>query len=447
MTKRLFGTDGIRGAAGVWPLDVSTVTRIGAALVRSPEPGHRIRSVVVGRDTRESSEWIEHALAAGAAAEGAQVTSIGVAPTPVVAFLTASDGFDAGVAISASHNAFEDNGIKLFCTDGLKLDERGEAALTEVVFDTAWTTPTGGSGADVAPELLDGYLQYVRSILPEPTALGPMRLAVDCANGATAVVAPRLFDDLGFETIMTGCKPDGRNINDGCGSTHPERLAQLVDRRECRMGVAFDGDGDRAIFVDGHGRVGDGDQVLFVCAKHLQRGGRLRGGAVVATDMSNIGLKMGLQKLGIELIRCAVGDKYVMETLADRQLALGGEQSGHVIFPDVLTTGDGLVTTLMVLQAMAATGRELGDLAGELTMYPQVTVNVPVRKTTSLENVPDVAAVIAEVERRLVGQEGQLLVRYSGTEPLLRITLQGSDQGDIERWAEEIAEVVRRRLG
>ncbi|SVA02030.1 uncharacterized protein METZ01_LOCUS54884 [marine metagenome] len=447
MTQRLFGTDGIRGAAGKFPLDGPTVIRIGAALMRSLDQNHLEKSVVIGRDTRESSQWIEHALAVGAAAEGARVTSIGVAPTPAVAFLTASGGFDAGVVISASHNPYGDNGIKIFTAGGIKLNEQHETALAKIVRDDSWTTPDAGSAPVVDLELLRLYLQHIRSVLPNPTGLGPMRLAVDCANGATAGVAPRLFGELGFEVITTGCEPNGRNINDGCGSTHPEHLSQFVKARECPMGVALDGDGDRAIFVDGRGHILDGDKVLFVCAKHLQSENRLRGDAVVATEMSNVGLKISLEDLGITLVRCAVGDKYVMETLTEQKLALGGEQSGHIIFPDILPTGDGLLTTLMILQAMTATGRELDSLAEELMVYPQVLVNVRVREKTNLETLPDVAGVIAEVEQRVVEQRGRLFVRYSGTEPVLRIMLEGRDQSRIKHWAEKIAEVVERRLG
>ncbi|HAK54390.1 MAG: phosphoglucosamine mutase [Vicinamibacterales bacterium] len=453
MTDRLFGTDGIRGAAGVPPLDPATVTRIGAALVRASDPAGRPRRIVIGRDTRESGEWIEAALTAGAVAAGARVTRIGVAPTPAVAFLASSSGFDAGVVISASHNPFADNGLKVFGADGRKLDEVREAALEAVVLDDGWTTPSPPpetsaerTPPETASDLLDQYRRHVRSVLPEPAALGPMRLAVDCANGAMAPVAPKLFEELGFDLVSLGCEPDGRNINDGCGSTYPEPLAQFVAAHGCRLGVAFDGDGDRAILVDHRGRVVDGDAVLFICAKHLQRAGRLPDDAIVATVMSNIGLEKGLEALGIGLIRCAVGDKYVMETLVERRLALGGEQSGHVIFSEILTTGDGLITTLMVLQAMAASGRELDALAGELTVYPQVLVNVKVREKVSLDEVPDVARVIDAVEARLAGQ-GRLLVRYSGTEPLLRIMLEGPEQPAIDRMAGEIADSVRRHLG
>ena len=446
MTPRLFGTDGIRGAAGTFPLDPPTVARIGAALVKARPAGAQPPAIIVGRDTRESGGWIEHALAKGATSLGASVTSVGVAPTPAVAYLAASAGFDLGVVVSASHNPYPDNGIKVFGTDGVKFDDCREDELSRVILDESWSVATESLEMTANPALLDRYLDHLRDVLPDPSPLGPMRLAIDCANGATSRVASHLFRGLGFDVQAIGCEPDGRNINDDCGSTYPERLAQIVTTRRCRMGVAFDGDGDRAIFVDAEGRVVDGDAVLFVCARDLQRQGQLRGNAIVATVMSNVGLEIALRALGIDLARCAVGDKYVVELLRARQLALGGEQSGHVIFPDVLSTGDGLLTTLMVLRAMAAGGRGLGELAADLTVYPQVLVNVRVREKADLQSVPAIAATVRDVEARLEGQ-GRLLVRYSGTEPLLRIMLEGRDQDAINAWADEIAAVVRSELG
>jgi phosphoglucosamine mutase len=277
------------------------------------------------------------------------------------------------------------------------------------------------------------------------SGLAGMRIVIDCANGATTSVAPGLFRHLGFEVDAIGCSPDGRNINLRCGSTHPEALAARVVELGARIGVAFDGDGDRAIFVDHRGRIVDGDAVLLLSARRLQAEGRLRGNAVVATVMSNIGLELGLKQLGIELVRCPVGDKYVMEEMQKRGLALGGEQSGHVIFADYLFTGDGLCTALNVLRAMATTGRELADLAAELVIFPQVLLNVRVREKVDLQSAPEVAAIMREVEARLAGQ-GRLLVRYSGTEPLLRVMIEGQDQTEITRWAEAIVAQVRARL-
>ncbi len=445
MSDRLFGTDGVRGKAGEPPLDVQTIRRLGAALVRAFGHGARPLSVLVGRDTRESGAWIERELAHGARTEGAVVTSAGVISTPAVAFLTRHEGFDAGVVISASHNPFQDNGIKVFSGAGEKFTERLERQVEAIVADSSWEVPSSQATEVPVRDLAGSYLAHAKRALPDAARLGAVRIAVDCANGATAGLAPRLFRDLGFDVTAIGCSPDGRNINLACGSTAPGPLAEVVRAGGCRLGVAFDGDGDRAIFVDHRGRIVDGDAVMLLCAKHMQSGGRLRGDAVVATVMSNIGLEIALRQLGIGLVRCPVGDKYVMEELIARDLALGGEQSGHIIFPDFLFTGDGLVTALSVLEAMAASGRELADLAADLTTYPQVLVNVRVSRRADLREVPSVAAALARVEARL-GSEGRLLVRYSGTEPLLRIMLEGKDQRVIEALAQEIADRVREHL-
>ena len=445
MPERIFGTDGVRGRAGAPPLDVRTVRRVGAALVRAFATSARPLSLLVGRDTRESGGWIERELAHGARSEGASVTSAGIIPTPAVAFLTKHEGFDAGVVISASHNPFEDNGIKVFSGAGLKFTESVEREVEAIVADWSWEVPGGDAAPVPVTDLTAPYLAHARQALPDAARLGRLRMGVDCANGATAGVAPRLFADLGFEVVPLACEPDGRNINLSCGSTHPERLARAVCDGRLDVGVAFDGDGDRAIFVDHRGRIVDGDAVMLMCAAHWKSTGRLRGNAVVATVMSNIGLEIALSRRGIDLIRCPVGDKYVMEELIGRDLALGGEQSGHIIFSDYLFTGDGLVTALSVLQTMATTGKSLSELAADLTTYPQVLLNVRVPRRVDLGTVPEVAAAMASVETRL-GDQGRLLVRYSGTEPLLRIMLEGQDQEQIRAWAEEIAAEVRARL-
>lgn len=446
MAERLFGTDGVRGKAGAYPLDARTLRRLGAALVRAlgtSPPGRPLR-LLVGRDTRESGEWIERELAHGARSQGAHLSSVGVLSTPGVAYLTGTLPFDAGLVISASHNPFDDNGIKVFSHAGEKFTERLEAEVEQIMAGP-WDVAGDVAGDIERVDLADRYLAHVRTVLPDPGRLVPMRVAVDCANGAMSQLAPRLFRDLGLEVVALSCAPDGRNINLDCGSTHPQNLVAAVRQQACHLGVAFDGDGDRAIFVDARGRVVDGDAVMLLCAKQLQATGRLRGNAVVATVMSNIGLEIALREQGIGLVRCAVGDKYVMEEMLARNLALGGEQSGHIIFADYLSTGDGLITALQVLNAMAATGRELADLAGELRTYPQVLLNVRVARKVDLKQVPEVAALVTDVERRL-GDRGRLLVRYSGTEPLLRIMLEGQDPDAIRRWAEEIAAAVRARL-
>jgi phosphoglucosamine mutase len=444
MSSALFGTDGIRGTAGTYPLDVQTVRRVGAALVKAlPHGGAKL---LIGRDTRESGVWIERALAHGARLEGASVHSIGVAPTPAVAYLTGSLDFDAGVVISASHNPYQDNGIKVFSGAGVKYGGQFEQRIESLVADSSWQLPAGDPTEVPHADHLRKYLDHARSVLPNPEKLSAVRIAVDCANGAMTPVAPALFNELGFDVTLIGAEPDGQNINRGVGSTHPEKLAGIVRQGGYRLGVAFDGDGDRAILVDARGRVLDGDHVMLMCAKQMKAEGRLRGNAVVATVMSNIGLELALRKHGIQLVRTKVGDKYVMEEMQKQGLSLGGEQSGHLIFSEHLFTGDGLITALSVLRTIAESGRELADLADDLTTYPQVLLNVRVRERADLDTIPEVASVMRQVEKGL-GANGRLLVRYSGTEPLLRVMLEGQDMAQIDGWAHQIVDAVNKAIG
>ena len=447
MSQKLFGTDGVRGKAGVSPLDHETVARLGAALVRAMRAGHRPLRFLVGRDTRESGEWIERELGRGVHAEGGAITSAGVIPTPAIAYVTRALQFDAGLVISASHNPYEDNGIKVFSGRGEKFTEDLERHVESIVSDESWSVPSDGALPAVdETDVIDAYIAHALLALPNPERLQGLKIAIDTANGATTTVAPALFQRLGFDVTVLGNGPDGRNINLDCGSTHPQHLAALVRDGGYRLGVAFDGDGDRAIFIDHHGNIVDGDAVMLLCARHMQSQGRLNGNAVVATVMSNIGLELALKASGIELVRCPVGDKYVMEEMLKRKIAIGGEQSGHVIFSEHLFTGDGIATALMVLRAIADTGRELADLASELVTYPQVLVNVRVKEKKTLGDVPAIAEAMDRVEGRLAG-EGRLLVRYSGTEPLLRVMIEGRDQQEIQAWAREIADTVREHLG
>ncbi len=444
-TERLFGTDGVRGKAGQYPLDHATVRRLGGAVVRALPHGTTSPRILVGRDTRESGSWIEAELAHGAAAEGATIISAGVVPTPAVAYLTRASGYDLGIVISASHNPFEDNGIKVFSGRGEKFTEDVERHVEAIIADPGWRTADGDPRPLAATQRVEPYLDHLRVVFPEVASLGPFKLAIDCANGATTPVAPQLFMGLGIELVVIADEPDGHNINLRCGSTHPEVLAKTVVERDCDMGVAFDGDGDRAIFVDHRGQVVNGDAVLLMCARQLQREGRLAGNTIVATVMSNIGLEIACRDSGIEMVRTAVGDKYVMEEMLKRGATLGGEQSGHVIFSDYLYTGDGLCTALNVLRTVAMTGRTLSDLASDLTNYPQVLLNVRVRERVDLKTVPAVAEAIARVEERVEGQ-GRILIRYSGTEPLLRVMIEGKNQDEIGAWAQEIVDAVNSHL-
>lgn len=447
---KLFGTDGIRGKAGQAPLEPKTVARVGAAIAKAMSTSaqgiaadHRLR-FVIGRDTRESGTWIEEELARGLGSEGASVVSAGVVPTPAVAYLARTEGFDAGIVISASHNPYEDNGIKVFGGAGTKLTEQLEASVEKLVADRGWSVD-GGAGTIERRDLSAHYVEHLELIMRDAGTLAGSHIVVDCANGATNHIAPALLTEMGFDVQAIGVTPDGRNINLDCGSTHLDGLARTVTQSNARLGVAFDGDGDRALFVDHAGRIVDGDAILLMAAIYLKDRDRLPGDAVVATVMSNIGLEIALRDRGITMLRTQVGDKYVMEEMIKRGIALGGEQSGHIIFSDHLFTGDGLATALNVLRIMADTGKELSELASALVCYPQVLVNVRVREKTDLKTVPQIASTMEKVEQRLAGN-GRLLVRYSGTEPLLRIMLEGKDDGEIKDWANEIAGVVKEHL-
>ena len=442
---KLFGTDGVRGVAGQPPLDETTVMRLGAALVRVLPHQGPVR-ILTGRDTRESGFWIERALARGVRAVGGDLLSAGVVPTPAVAVITRAEDFDAGIVISASHNPYEDNGIKVFSGHGQKFDEGLERQVEALVADPHFVVSSDASAEIESHEVVSAYIQHCRAALPFVGNVSGLRIGLDCANGATTTVAPRLFGDLDLDVHVIGADPDGRNINLGCGSTHLAALQALVRDKQLALGIAFDGDGDRCLMVDEQGTIVDGDAIMLILALHLQRLGGLPKNTVVATVMSNLGLERALERHGIRLLRTAVGDKYVMEEIREHGYALGGEQSGHVIVAEHLFTGDGIVTALSVLRVMAETGKSLMDLASELVTYPQVLVNIRVGRRVPVAEVPAIAAVIDSVERRL-GTDGRLLVRYSGTEPLLRIMLEGRDQQEIEAWAHEIADAAKAALG
>ncbi|MDO8835686.1 MAG: phosphoglucosamine mutase, partial [Vicinamibacterales bacterium] len=334
----------------------------------------------------------------------------------------------------------------VFAGTGAKYSEALEADIEALVADRTWATPSGQAGTVREANLTEAYLEHARAALNGGRPAHATRIAVDCANGATVTVAPRLLAELGFDLLTLGVDPTGRNINLDCGSTHPERLQRAVVEHGCSMGVAFDGDGDRAMFVDADGRLVDGDAVMFICARQMLARGTLRGNTVAATVMSNIGLEIALRAIGVTMLRCPVGDKYVMEEMVRQGLSLGGEQSGHIIFMDTLFTGDGLVTALNVLRVMGETGLSLAELSAGLRTFPQVLVNVRVRERRDWKTVPAVADAVADVEQKLGGR-GRLLIRYSGTEPLMRIMIEGEHHGEINDWARDIAEAVTRELG
>lgn len=445
--KKLFGTDGIRGLAGEFPLDEPTVSVIGASLAsRMAANLGRHPRFVIGRDTRESGRWIEEAFAAGVGAENAACSSAGVITTPGVAYLTREFDFDAGVVISASHNPFEDNGIKIFSPSGKKIDEQTERAI-EADIASSRRSAAGGTPADSdrAAEFSAAYLEH---LLREGNgySLAGIKIVLDCANGAASGLAPELFSRLGCELVVMHAEPDGRNINRDCGSLHLEGLQRRVVAEGADLGIAFDGDADRALFVEENGRIIDGDATLWIMAGYLQDHGRLTGSTVVATVMSNIGLEIALRSRNIELLRTSVGDKHVLDKLIETGTAIGGEQSGHIIFPQISLVGDGMMTALLLLRAMREKGTSLSSAAAGFVPYPQILVNTKVREKRPFEEVDQIAVAARQVEGEL-GDSGRLLLRYSGTENLARVMIEGADQSAIEEQARMLSDVIRRALG
>lgn len=440
----LFGTDGIRGEAGVFPLDAPTVRGVGVALAQIVSKESVPARILIGRDTRRSSEAIESWIAAGIALAGGEPVSAGVLTTPAIAHLTRTMGFAAGVVISASHNACPDNGIKIFSRGGTKLDEALEVAIEEQIARHGPFSDRTPGAVPIVPEVRARYLDFLKSAWPDGLLLPPLKIALDCAHGAAYEAGPELLHALGVDTCTMGVTPDGENINLECGSTHPEALAELVVASGCDLGAAFDGDGDRLILVDHQGRLIDGDAILLMCARRMKGEGRLVGDGVVATVMSNLALEKALAEDGIRLYRTQVGDKYVAEKMNQDGLVLGGEQSGHIIFSELAPTGDGLLTLVQVLRILAAEGKPLAEL-GRLEPFPQVLVNVRVTEKTPLDAVPEMASAIAGAQSRLEDR-GRLLVRYSGTEPLLRIMVEGQELGEIRDVANGLAATARKVL-
>lgn len=443
--KKLFGTDGIRGVAGQPPLDAVTIYAIGVALAHHLGKGPR---VLLGMDTRESRNWIAATLTAGLTAGGATVESAGIITTPAIAFLTHSHGFSAGVVISASHNPWQDNGIKVFGPDGYKLPDATELAIEEEIFRQMEVSPAALEMA--APPAVNeadraDYIRFLLAAVPG-LSLDGKRIVVDCANGAASSVAPQLFADLGGEVAITHASPTGRNINEHCGALHPEEVAAEVTRCGASLGITFDGDADRALFADHRGRVVNGDAVLLLAARDLQARGLLANDTVVATTMSNMGLEAALKRSGIRMLRANVGDKYVLEQMIATGAALGGEQSGHIIFSGRSTTGDGLLTALLVLDMVHRSGKPLADLVADLKVFPQTIVNVKVREKKPLDTIPGVVAAIAVAEKELA-DSGRVVIRYSGTEALARVMIEAESEPLMRHHAETIANAIRAELG
>jgi phosphoglucosamine mutase len=449
---QLFGTDGIRGSAGEYPLDRRTVLLTGRALGQFLRRSHVELRVLLGEDTRESSRWIAEQLAGGLAREGLASVSAGVITTPGLAYLSRINGFSAGVMISASHNSYRDNGIKVFAHSGYKLPDENELEVEENLFRLLESAGDSGAesaaGSRLQPDesLRARYEDFLCALLPKGMDFRGLRIALDCANGAASAIAPELFARLGARVTAIHASPDGRNINLDCGSLHPEHLQARVPAEQADMGIAFDGDADRSLFVTSEGRLVDGDGVLFVAARHMAAQHRLRNRLVVGTVMANLGLEVALERDGIRLLRTPVGDKYVLEEMLRRNSNLGGEQCGHIIFSDDHTTGDGLLTALRLLEIVKAAGRPLHGLVSELSVYPQLLVNVRVREKVPVEQLPEVGAAIRAAEQHF-GTEGRVIVRYSGTERLARVMVEGREPGQVERHAGQIAAAFRSSIG
>jgi phosphoglucosamine mutase len=451
--RKLFGTDGIRAVAGKAPLDPTTIFGVGLALGHSLRKTTARPKILIGRDTRESGPWIAATLAEGLRQAGAEVVSAGVVTTPAVAFLTHTHGFQAGVVISASHNPWEDNGIKLFGADGYKLPDAVELAMEEeILFHASQTQVTDASCFPLLednPDLKKDYIQFLIDCVPELSLAG-LKIVADCANGAAAAIAPELFRQLNAagraETTLLNTAPDGRNINAGCGALHPEQVARETTARGASVGLTFDGDADRCMLADANGKVINGDAILLVAARDLKARGMLTGDLVVATTMSNMGLEAALKRSGIAMLRAPVGDRYVLEEMQKRDAALGGEQSGHILLPHLATTGDGLLTALVVLDMVARSGKSLAELTADLKVFPQVIVNVRVREKKPLEAIPAVAAAIRAAEEELK-DSGRVVIRYSGTEPLARVMIEAESDEAMKRHAEAIAAAIRNELG
>jgi len=449
VARKLFGTDGIRGVAGEYPLDQQTAYTVGAAL------GIRIRQhagttqqppeVVIGMDTRESGSWLAAHVAGGLASQGARARFAGVTATPGVAYLAKTGAFSAGVMISASHNPYQDNGIKILGHSGYKLPDVEEEQLETEIFRLLEKGVRPHGETLVVDEGLDRtYIDHLAATLPTPVS--GLRIVADCANGSVSHLAPDLLSRLGAAVTTIGAAPDGRNINLNCGSLHLDNLRQAVLRESADLGVAYDGDADRALFVSHSGKVVDGDAVLYLVARFLKEHGRLPAPIVVATVMSNLGLELALANRGIQLVRTPVGDKYVLEEMLRLKATLGGEQSGHVIFSEYATTGDGMLTTLRVLEVMEETGFDLDHLIQDLHIFPQLLVNIRISRRKAIEEMPSVISSIQAAEQSF-GKEGRVLVRFSGTEPLARVMVEGRDRQRVEFFANDIAAHLQSELG
>ena len=446
---KLFGTDGIRGVANIHPMTTEMAMQLGrgvAYIFKGPKKRHRI---VIGKDTRLSGYMIENALVAGICSMGVDVLLVGPLPTPGIAFITSSMRADAGIVISASHNPFQDNGIKIFSGDGFKLPDQLEDKIEELILsdkiDSLRPTAAEVGKAFRVDDAVGRYVVYLNNTFPKALALDGMKIVLDCAHGAAYRVAPAVFEELGAEVVALGVDPDGENINSQCGSLYPKVVMQKVKEEGADIGISLDGDADRAIFSDESGSMVDGDRIMAICADDLRKAKRLKRNTLVATVMSNLGLDLAMKERGIKVIHTKVGDRYVVEEMARNGYNLGGEQSGHLIFLDYNTTGDGVLSALQVLAVMKREGKKLSELASIMTPFPQVLLNVRVRHKKDIHQIPEAVSLIEKIKKKLADR-GRILVRPSGTESLIRVMVEGENEKEISAYAEEISECIRQKM-
>ena len=449
-TRKLFGTDGIRGTANSYPMTPEVALALGRAIahVFRDQEGSR-KEILIGKDTRLSGYMFEDALAAGICSMGVNVIQVGPVPTPALAFLTRDMRCNAGVMITASHNAYQDNGIKFFAADGFKLPDSDEIRIERLI-ESGEVAEVGVAPDEIgqAQRIEDArgrYIGYLKNTFPRDQTLKDMRIVIDCANGAGYRVGPTVFRELGAEVFEIGCEPNGRNINEDCGSLYPERTVSKVLELRADIGIALDGDADRVVVIDERGEIFDGDLLMWLCARDMHARGRLANDTVVATVMSNLGLEVALSSIGVELERTSVGDRYVVEAMRKGGHNLGGEQSGHILFLDDSTTGDGIMSALQVLALMARSGKQLSDLRDGFERFPQVTVNIAVSEKRPLEELPSFLSAVRDVEEELA-DAGRVLVRYSGTELKARVMVEGRDEKRVQMLADGLAKTLEQAL-
>jgi len=447
--RKLFGTDGIRGVANVHPMTTEIAMQLGRAVAYIFKNENRRHRILVGKDTRLSGYMLETSLTSGICSMGVDVLLVGPIPTPGIAFLTTDMRADAGIVISASHNPFQDNGIKIFCRDGFKLPDEKEERIEELIFskeiDSLRPTATEVGKAFRIDDAAGRYIVFLKNTFPNYLTLDGYKIVLDCAHGAAYKIAPLVFEELGAKVYPIGVEPDGVNINLNCGALHPEVISQSVKEKGADIGIALDGDADRVIFVDENGVEVDGDQIMAICALDMLRENRLKKNTLVATVMSNIGLDIALEKEGVKVVRSAVGDRYILEEMLHHGYNFGGEQSGHIIFFDLNTTGDGILSALQVLASMKKNNKKLSELSTIIQKFPQVIENVEIKRKEDLESIPEIKQAITTAEKTLYGR-GRVLVRYSGTQSLCRVMVEGQDEKEIKETAQNLAQLIGSKL-